>query len=103
MDLLDDDRLLDLRPRARRTDAAAVIAEERSRAAPLPEANADLMAWSRPEGTPAPAAAPVRGACSVCQARPATSDCAGCGQGVCAGDRWSLLGLCKRCAAAGAP
>jgi hypothetical protein len=100
MDLLDDDRLLDLRPRARRTDAAAVIAEERARAAPLPEANEDLRSWSPPdEAPPSPARDAARGPCSVCQARAAATMCPGCGQGVCTADRWSLLGLCKRCTA----
>jgi hypothetical protein len=100
MDLLDDDRLLDLRPRARRTDAAAVIGEERSRAEPVPEANEALRQWpgAPVEPTPAKPTDPTA-LCAVCGAKPARATCPACQQGVCVADLWSMLGLCKRCAA----
>jgi hypothetical protein len=98
LDLLDDDRLLDLRPRARRTDAAAVIGEERARAAPTPEANAALREWAGP--APAAQAPPEpQGPCAVCSAKPARLRCPACGLGVCSADVWTMLGLCRPCAA----
>lgn len=97
MDLLDDDRLLDLRPRARRTDAAAVIDEERARAVPTPEANAALRDWAGPAHSQA-APAGAQGQCTVCEARPARTLCPVCGLGVCSSDVRTMLGLCRRCA-----
>lgn len=98
MDLLDDDRVLDLRPRAKRTDAAAVIDEERRRAPALPEANAALRSWQGPTPQEPPRQA-IDGACAICATRPARVACPACGLGVCSTDLWSMLGLCKRCAA----
>lgn len=98
MDLLDDDRVLDLRPRARRTDAAAVIDEERRRAPPLPAANAALRGWEGPVPEPTARESPA-GPCAICATRAARTACPACGLGVCATDLWSMLGLCKRCAA----
>lgn len=99
--LLDDDRLLDLRPRAKRTDAAAVIGEERARQAPTPAANQALREWA-PTLAPVPEAPAVAGGlCAVCNARPTRALCRACGRGACAGDLWSMLGVCKSCVAAG--
>lgn len=100
VDLLGDDRVLDLRPRARRTDAAAVAAEERARRPPLPAANAALRDWSQStSAAPAEAAPPTTagGMCSLCGTRAAKTVCRNCGLGACAIDTWTLLGLCKRC------
>jgi hypothetical protein len=104
--LLDDDRVLDLRPRARRTDPGAVAAEERARRPPLPAANAALREWSEagPDGrVPAPVgqAPAASDRCSVCGTRAAKVLCRNCGQGACTMDTWSLLGMCKRCVDAG--
>lgn len=96
MDLLDDDRLLDLRPRARRTDPAAVLQEERSRAVRLPEANAALRDWTRPAE---PQQSSVTESCAVCGTRPSRGTCPACGLGVCTADVQPLLGLCRTCAA----
>lgn len=76
MDLLADDFLLDLRPRARRPAAAPT-----------------------PVQAPVPAVKPVEGPCALCGTRPARTACASCGRGVCSIDLWSMLGLCKSCVA----
>ena len=105
LDLLGDDRLLDLRPRARRTDAAAVIDEERRRAPPPPAANQALREWAAPTQTSGTAASGGAGTgagtalamCAVCGTRPARSTCRNCGRGACTTDTWAMLGLCKSC------
>ena len=95
MDLLDDDSVLDLRPRGRKTDPADFIEQQRRRAPAVPAQNAPLRDWG--EGTPAPPTPAVDlGACARC-GKPARSRCAQCGQAVCAADAWSMLGLCKAC------
>lgn len=101
MDLLDDDTLLDLRRRARRTDPAAVTAEEQSERSEAPDSNADLQAWMADAGIdavdggrdPTP-----EGACHVCKANAAKYTCAHCHRGACAAHQWIMFGLCHRCA-----
>lgn len=112
--LLDDDRLIDLRRRARATDPAAVLAEEGRRTA-MPAANAALRAWptptaaAPPEGGSATHAQPGRpdqdraaaggpALCGLCGTRPARGTCAMCGRGACAADLWVMLRLCRGCA-----
>ena len=105
MSLLDDDGLLDLRPRGRATDPAAALAEE-GRRDRLPQANAALRAWPAPTPADARAAAvpdaPGRtGApslCALCGTRPSRGDCALCGRAACAADLWVMLRLCRACA-----
>lgn len=95
--LLDDDDLLDLRPRGKRTDPAAFVADERRRKVAVPPENQALREWeSRPPSTPTAPAAPQ--ACAAC-GKPAKATCAQCGLGMCANDAWTMLGLCKRCVA----
>ncbi|MEA3166821.1 MAG: hypothetical protein QOJ26_1695, partial [Thermoplasmata archaeon] len=47
MDLLDDDSVIDLRPRGKKTDPAAFIEQQRRRASPVPAENAPLRDWER--------------------------------------------------------
>jgi hypothetical protein len=100
MDLLDDDSVIDLRPRGKKTDPAAFIEQQRRRASPVPAENAPLRDWERSAEPSAPAAPAELGLCVKCGTRPARSRCAQCGEAVCATDAWSLLGLCKACVAA---
>lgn len=89
MDLLDDDSLLDLRRRARPTDAAAVLAEERR-----------LRQSKAPAPLPPPAAPPPADGtrCALCNARPPRDTCVQCGRPACAADLWIMLRLCRTCA-----
>ena len=98
MDLLDDDSVIDLRPRGRKTDPAAFIAQQRGRGIAVPAENAPLREWSRPQE---PAVTPIEGLglCVKCTTRPAKSRCAQCNEAVCAADAWAMLGLCKACVA----
>jgi hypothetical protein len=98
MDLLDDDSVIDLRPRGRKTDPAAFIEQQRGRGVPVPPENAPLREWARPEPGPASPSQHL-GACVRC-GRPARRQCAQCQQAVCAADSWSMLGLCRACVAA---
>jgi hypothetical protein len=98
MDLLDDDSVIDLRPRGRRTDPAAFVEQHRGRRVAIPAENAPLREWSRPESPPAPAAQDL-GACVRC-GKPARSRCAQCQLAVCGADAWSMLGLCRACVSA---
>lgn len=103
MDLLDDDTLLDLRPRGRRTDPAAFIERERRRTT-LPPENPALRDWQETAPlAPADPRAPREGTevCALCGTRQARSTCAHCGRAVCTTDLWTMLGLCRQCAAAG--
>jgi hypothetical protein len=95
MDLLDDESLIDLRRRAKATDPAAVLAEERRLRAGAPAGPAK----------PAPAAAAgavptasADGLCALCLTRPARGTCAMCGRAACAADLWVMLRLCRSCA-----
>ena len=99
-DLLSDDGLLDLRPRARPTDVAAVVAEEalRRREATVPVPDAALPAM-REEPARAPAGGPGA-ACHLC-GRAAWRTCRACAQPSCAADQWAILGLCAACAPEG--
>ena len=99
MDLLDDDEVIDLRPRGKKTDPAAFIEQQRRRAPQVPSENGALRDWGeRPQP---PAATPSElGLCARCGTRQARGRCAQCGQAVCATDAWSMLGLCKACVAA---
>lgn len=83
-DLLDDDGLLDLRPR--RSGART---------------NPDLEAWAKQHAAPAapPTAPTEEGACHVCQ-RPARRRCGACGRPACTADLWVMFGLCAACAKA---
>lgn len=101
MDLLDDDSLLDLRRRARRTDPAAVTAEERSERTETPDTNRDLADWLRASGIDrvgTEEGPPPDGECHVCKTRSAKYTCAQCGRGACAAHQWVMFGLCHRCA-----
>lgn len=98
VDLLDDDSVLDLRPRGRRTDPAAFVEQQRRRATAVPAENAPLRDWE-PRPGPQPVEAAALGPCARC-GRPARRRCAQCGQAACAADSWALLGLCKACVAA---
>lgn len=83
-DLLDDDGLLDLRPR--RAGART---------------NADLEAWAKQNAAaPAPAApeAPAQATCHICGKRPGRRRCEACGRMACAADSWTMLSLCAACA-----
>lgn len=90
MDLLDDDDLIDLRSRARRTDPQAIVAEERSRWQEMPDANADLHAWSAPSEK-------AGGTCHACE-RTGRMRCKACERTACAGHSWIMLGVCRDCA-----
>ena len=94
-DLLDDEGLLDLRTRAKATDPAAVLAEERRRRDALATRSNDLSAPLR-----ADPAGPA-GLCGVCLTRAARDRCTSCGQPACAADLWIMLRLCRRCASDG--
>lgn len=98
VDLLDDDRLLDLRRRASATDPRAVIDEERRDTRQTsPAANRDLLDWERAgPGSPAPASESAT--CVICKIRPGRRTCNACNRRVCAGDSWAMLGLCTTCA-----
>lgn len=110
-DLLDDDALLDLRQRAKRTDPAAVLDEERRRT-PLPASNPALRAWqgnappaapgapraATPDGDDANAANANDLLCQLCRTRPQRGQCAMCGRRACAADLWVMLRLCRDCA-----
>ncbi len=93
MDLLDDDSLLDIRHRAKKTDPGAVIAELRGQS-DRPERNAALTDWAsnlgRKEASP-------DGGCHLCSA-PGRYACNQCQQPACAADYWLMFGLCRRCA-----
>ena len=106
VDLLADDALLDLRPRAKPTDPLAVVAEEASLRAAAPR----LPAVQEADPAPAPGAvlpaAPAAthpghpgpaAACHAC-AKAAAGACASCGRAVCAQHRWTMLALCVGCA-----
>lgn len=95
-DLLDDDGLIDLRPRGRRTDPAAFVADERRRRIAIPEQNEALRGWDAPP-THLPTA-PTVNLCATC-GKAAKATCAQCGLGMCRADSWTMLGLCKRCVA----
>ena len=98
MDLLDDDDVIDLRPRGRRTDPAAFIEQQRRRAPQVPSENKTLRDWGeRPELPPTPAG--DLGQCIRCGIRQARSRCAQCNEAVCTTDAWSMLGLCRQCVA----
>ena len=102
MDLLDDDEVIDLRPRGKKTDPAAFIEQQRRRAVQVPRENAPLREWT---DAPTPPVAPQPkelGVCEACGTKPARGRCAQCGQAVCANDAWSMLGLCKACVATNA-
>lgn len=106
-DLLDDDGLLDLRRRAKATDPAAVIAEERGtrsapKAEPVPDALLRLVADAgRAPATPAEAGPAVAtGMCPICKVRRGRQQCNSCHRTVCPADIWTMFGLCKTCATA---
>lgn len=90
VDLLGDDDLLNLGKRAKRTDPAAVVREERQRKA-MPAANEALESF-QPE---APDAADN---CQVCKANPPRITCHNCSKQVCKSCSWTMLGLCQACA-----
>lgn len=62
---------------------------------PIPAENPALAAW-RDERAQAEAAAP--GMCHICRGRAARWSCYGCDARVCLSDRWTMFGLCRRCA-----
>ena len=98
MDLLDDDEVIDLRPRGRKTDPAAFIEQQRRRAPQLPSENQPLRDWGeRPGPTTSPAG--DLGQCVRCGVRQARARCAQCNEAVCTTDAWAMLGLCRRCLA----
>lgn len=101
MDLLDDESLLDLRRRARPTDAAAVLEEERrlrqakpQSPASNPDATAGIVSTPR---EPEPLNLAAR-QCALCKARPPRDLCVQCGRPACAADLWIMLRLCRTCA-----
>lgn len=106
--LLDDEDLLDLRGRAKATDPAAVLAEERRRRAATPAPRrAEPPVGSGPSPTEAQAAASAVGApgaasgvsaCAICGTRKARGTCTMCGRPACAADLWVMLRLCRACA-----
>ncbi|MGB0653272.1 MAG: hypothetical protein ACPGQL_08735 [Thermoplasmatota archaeon] len=104
MDLLDDDGLMDLRPRASRTDPAAVLAEERERGRrDLGASNVDLEAFAREQGlvreeSGSAGAATDGPLCHICKSRRGKTRCGNCGQYACSADAWVMLGLCRVCA-----
>lgn len=103
MDLLDDEDLLNLRQRAKRTDPAAVIAEERGAPRQAPASNRDLEAWSEHQTKPRELKEPTsvaEGMCPICTTRPGRRTCNGCKRMICPGDLWTMLGLCTQCASA---
>lgn len=93
MDILDDDGLLELGPRARRTDPAAVTREEREKHRLLPKANPSLAEWG-------PTSEPAADDAATCHAdeRDAKYHCKQCGRGACAQHFWVMFGLCRECA-----
>jgi hypothetical protein len=98
MDLLDDDSVIDLRPRGRKTDPAAFIQQQRGRGVAVPAENAPLRDWERPAAAPATLPQAL-GPCVRC-GKTARSRCAQCAEAVCAADAWAMLGLCRACVAA---
>ena len=106
-DLLDDESLLDLRRRAKPTDPAAVLAEERARrkavARPPTRATESTESWENGTGSPDSVDSVARSGamCGVCKTRPARDRCTSCGQPACAADLWVMLRLCRSCASDG--
>ncbi len=99
-DLLDDEALLDLRRRAKATDPAAVLAEERQRRAAF-AARSNGLAVPAPASSPSASPASAPGLCAVCGTRPAKDKCTSCGRPACAADLWIMLRLCRACASDG--
>ena len=99
MDLLDDESLIDLRRRAKATDPAAVLEEERRRREAVPSRGTTPGSVpGAPLSGAAPAAASPDGLCALCLTRPARGTCAMCGRAACSADLWVMLRLCRSCA-----
>ena len=94
-DLLDDEALIDLRRRAKATDPAAVLSEERQRRASATPGAPTLAAMPASAPAPEPAA---EGVCAICRTRRAKDKCTLCGKPTCAADLWIMLRLCRACA-----
>lgn len=94
MDLLDDDGLLDIRRRGRRTDPATAVDELRPRD-DTPERNSALTDWAANLGRPGER--PSEDGCHLC-GNPGRNTCNQCGAKACAADYWVMYGLCRRCA-----
>lgn len=105
-DLLDDDTLLDLRPRAKATDPAAVVAEERRRretaqartGTPGPAQALGSLAGATAAPTPGTGTATDPSLCALCGTGRARDRCTMCGRPACAADLWVMLRLCRGCA-----
>ena len=95
MDLLDDDHLLDIRRRAKRTDPGAVVDELNRHVEDVPERNSALSDWAANLGAPGPE--PEAGKCHVC-GRNGHQNCNQCGRLACSADYWVMYGLCRACA-----
>ena len=93
-DLLDDEALLDLRRRAKATDPAAVLAEERQRRQALASKGSNDL---RLPAAPGPVSGPTS-TCALCGTRAAKGTCTSCGRPACAADLWVMLRLCRACA-----
>lgn len=94
MDLLDDDGLLDLGQRARRTDPRAAVDELRPRDN-FPERNSALSDWAANLGTNGSDS--NEATCHLC-ARAGPHSCNQCGRAACTADYWVMYGLCRACA-----
>lgn len=97
MDLLDDESLIDLRRRAKSTDPAAVLDEERQRRS-SPASSGTQPHTTGPLSGAASAPASPDGLCALCHTRPSRGTCALCGRAACAADLWIMLRLCRSCA-----
>lgn len=95
MDLLDDDGLLDIGRRARRTDPQAAVEELRPRDT-VPERNSALSDWAAGLGTDGNAGNSST-ECHLCN-RPGPHACNQCGRAACTADFWVMYGLCRACA-----
>lgn len=90
MDLLDDESLLDLRRRARPTDAAAVLEEERRLRQTRRAAASGFLPPAAPPADPT--------VCALCKVGKPRDACLQCGRPACAADLWIMLRLCRDCA-----
>lgn len=89
VDLLGDDDLLNLGKRAKSTDPAAVVQEERARKS-MPTNNVDLQEFqAKPKES---------STCGVCNKNAPKRTCHNCGKRVCNHCSWTMLGLCQVCA-----
>lgn len=102
MDLLDDDELMDVGPRAKRSDPNAVTKELRSKRKDLGAENSALGKWAEGLGGDKvdsfrDVAERAEDECHLCTAV-GRKTCEQCGKKACASHFWVMFGLCRSCA-----